>query len=204
MLLQDIRAYHAIAEKTELTIPTSVVPIFEHLTRYFDVEFSVGKTFNPSIISIHQKPEIIYEGISRPLLYPKGMIGKYSNKKEIDYWFQGNKTIDREIILEPYKEFISWSERGRELPIKAWDEDYYKTLAKVKFSLCPDGSDKHIPTLIWTNRFFDSIMYKAIPIVETPVDIYDGYKYYLFNEPHRYREDWVEHNLDKLQEELCL
>ena len=71
-----------------------------------------------------------------------------------------------------------WSStRGREFPVKSWDESYYEVLADSKFVLCPNGD------FIWSYRFFESILCGAIPIVQDPCAAYEGFKFARWSDP---------------------
>ncbi len=196
MLLQEIRALQAISEKERIVIPEEARPIFEHLAKYFPSNYEVGN--NPTKVRIdHQKPEVCYAGC-RPLLFPHAMMDRYNSEKQIDIFFSGKWSAKRETALLSYHAYINWSNKGREFPVKAWDEEYYKMLAATKFALCPDGD------YAWTYRSFEAIIYKAIPIVETPIPLYEGYKYYRWNEVPIYNPFWVGHNLKQITRELFL
>jgi len=61
-----------------------------------------------------------------------------------------------------------------------FDEDYYKIMCASKFCLCPAGDDG------WSNRFYEALMCKAIPIIysetekcRTPDECVLNYKFYL-------------------------
>jgi hypothetical protein len=66
---------------------------------------------------------------------------------------------------------IEHSTRGREFPAKAWDSPYYKMLADTKYALCPPGDYE------WSYRFFEAVLCGAIPVVEKPLAIYDGFRF---------------------------
>ena len=63
------------------------------------------------------------------------------------------------------------SERGRRFPTKAWDDDYYDLLARSQCVLCPSGD------YLWSYRFFEAVLCGALPIIEEPVPLYDGFRY---------------------------
>ena len=63
------------------------------------------------------------------------------------------------------------SERGRRFPTKAWDDEYYDLLARSQCVLCPSGD------YLWSYRFFEAALCGALPIVEEPVPLYDGFRY---------------------------
>lgn len=76
-----------------------------------------------------------------------------------------------------------------------FDENYFSTMAKSKFTLCPAGDE------FWSMRFYEALMCKSIPIVSSENETFRSkaesaldYKYYLATERPAYREDWVEHN----------
>lgn len=68
------------------------------------------------------------------------------------------------------------SNHGRNFPIKSWDENYYNNNLNSKFVLCPSGD------FIWTYRFFEAIICGAIPVVEEYCPLYEGFKFYYFND----------------------
>ena len=79
-----------------------------------------------------------------------------------------------------------------------FDKNYFSVLCRSKFTLCPAGDAP------WSMRFFEAILCKSIPILES--DIHSGrnnkersinYKYYFINDNHVYREDWVIENYKK-------
>jgi hypothetical protein len=83
-------------------------------------------------------------------------------------------SLDRKISLESGGRNIEFrsSTRGRNFPIKSWDEEYYLFLLNSNFVLCPDGD------YTWTYRFFESVMCGAIPIVQTKCASYKGYQFH--------------------------
>jgi hypothetical protein len=65
-----------------------------------------------------------------------------------------------------------WSSvRGRRFPTKAWDDEYYELLARSQCVLCPSGD------YLWSYRFFEAALCGAMPIVEEPVPLYEGFRY---------------------------
>ena len=86
----------------------------------------------------------------------------------------------------------------KEVPVKQrnhFDANYFSTMAKSKFALCPAGDAP------WSMRFYEALMCKAIPVVEraehtfrTRQEARLGYRYFLPGEQHEYHEDWAEHN----------
>jgi len=77
-----------------------------------------------------------------------------------------------------------------------FDKKYFDNLSQSKFGLCPVGD------AIYSMRFYECLMCKCIPIVNTVEETYRSkeesklnYKYYLSSDKEFvYREDWVEHN----------
>jgi hypothetical protein len=129
------------------------------------------------------------------LIFPKFMFN-YETNKTIDILFVGKITPQRKEFLNNFNATIINSNRGRNKETKAKDEEYFKIMSKAKFVLCPNGS------FIWTYRFFEAIVFKAIPIIEENCSLYDGYKFYKKNDKPIYRKDWIEHNLKKLKREM--
>jgi hypothetical protein len=81
--------------------------------------------------------------------------------------------------------------RGREFPLKAWDDEYFRTMSRAKFVLCPRGD------FAWTYRFFEATMCGAIPLVEEPCALYDSFRFRDLNTPARglsWSRDDAEHN----------
>ena len=75
-------------------------------------------------------------------------------------------------------DLLLWeSNRGRQFPIKAWDDEYIAALADSEFVLCPNGEH------IWTYRLFESALCGAIPIVEQPCPAYAGFRFRSFDDP---------------------
>jgi hypothetical protein len=84
---------------------------------------------------------------------------------------------------------VPWLERG------FFNHAYFQVLRQSEFVLCPAGD------LPWSNRFWEAIMCRAIPIVADPAHAgrHDhersiGYRMYLRDEEHVYDEDLVEEN----------
>jgi len=132
------------------------------------------------------------------LIFPKYMFN-YDLKKTIDFLFIGKINKKRSDFLKLFPDAtIKHSERGRDIKIKVKDEEYFNEMSKAKFTLCPNGD------FIWTYRFFESIIFKSIPIIEDYCDHYDGYYFYRHNDEYIYRKDWVDANLKKLKNEMTI
>ena len=77
-----------------------------------------------------------------------------------------------------------------------FDVDYFSTMCKSKFCLCPAGDR------IFSMRFYEALMCRAIPIVDNIEETYRSdeeskldYKFYLTSDKEFiYIEDWAEHN----------
>ncbi len=78
----------------------------------------------------------------------------------------------RDKLFSDQSLIIKSSQRGREFPIKSWDDVYYNSLAKSKFVLCPNGD------WVWSYRFFESILCGAIPVVQDDCTLYEGFRYF--------------------------
>jgi hypothetical protein len=90
------------------------------------------------------------------------------------------------------------SERGRRFPTKAWDDEYFDLLARSECVLCPSGD------FLWSYRFFEATLCGAMPIVEQPVPLYDGFRYRTMadaGEPGWSADD-AEHNYQLCRERI--
>ena len=148
----------------------------------------------------HSIPSTKINGIEYGLVFPKSLLQFNENaNKDIDKLFVGLMTEKRKPFLSKFKDaVIVPSTRGRTMSTKIFDVDYFKAVARSKYTLCPNGD------FIWTYRFFEAIIFKSIPIIEDYTEIYDGYKYYTVDDEFIYREDWVEFNLEKLKKDHML
>ena len=118
-------------------------------------------------------------------------------------WYKAFNKFRKKLGLTPRSWTINvgdltlWSSnRGRAFPVKTWDEEYFKLLAKSKFVLCPSGD------FIWTYRFFESILCGAIPIIEKTCKVYDGFIFKTMSEPYlklEWSKEIAQHNY-----ELCI
>ena len=91
--------------------------------------------------------------------------------------------------------------KGRQFPIKSFDEEYFTERKKYKFVFCPDGD------FVWSYRFFETVMCGGIPIVENDSPLYKGFKYYVLNgdiTDLKYDKEWVNHNLKHLKDNFTL
>lgn len=129
------------------------------------------------------------------LIFPKSMLN-YECDKTIDVLFIGKITDTRKEFLNQFDATIIESLRGRDKTTKGFDESYFKEMSKAKFVLCPNGD------FIWTYRFFEAVLFKAIPVIEDDCTLYSGYKFYNKNDELVYREDWIEYNINKLKNDM--
>jgi hypothetical protein len=156
------------------------------------------KNYNLKII--HSIPITKVNGKTYNLLFPKSLL-RFNNGlgKDIDFLFIGLITKNRKLFLSKFKNAtIINSKRGRDLSTKEFDIEYFKTMSRAKFTLCPSGD------FIWTYRFFESIIFKSIPIVEEVCDLYEGYTFYKLFDNFTYDKNVVNKNLEKLKKDMML
>jgi len=78
----------------------------------------------------------------------------------------------------------------------AFDKEYFSIMCSSKFTLCPAGDSPR------SDRFFESIMCKSIPILENSDHAGNKweqkieYKFHLLGDDYVYRQDWVDYNYD--------
>lgn len=80
-----------------------------------------------------------------------------------------------------------------------FDPDYFKILCESEYTLCPAGD------MPWSMRFYEAILCKSIPIVETldhtgrnQLEYDIGYRYLLAGETLKsYPQDWADENFEK-------
>ncbi len=157
-----------------------------------------------------------------PFVFPKSFIQdikKLNSYRNIDYFFAGTlnckgthrdflKTWDKpnSIILTPRENnFIHPNnDPTGYYGDNFFNVDYFSQLARTKFAFAPAGCsyEKEKDFFGWTYRFWEAVLAKAIPVTNEPHKIlHQGYKYYSLEDEHIYREDWVEHNFNKLVKE---
>jgi hypothetical protein len=82
---------------------------------------------------------------------------------------------------------------GRSTEKYTFDSAYFSLMCNSRFALCP------LDVFDWSYRFLEAIMCRCIPILNVgDKDILaeaGRFKFYRTNEPHVWREDWVEENL---------
>lgn len=131
-----------------------------------------------------------------PLLFPRFIFDFGDLPKTTDIIFIGKVTQSRKKFFEDIPAFIIDSSRGRDIETKSKDIWYFDLIGKSRFVLCPDGD------FTWTYRFFEAVMVKAIPIIENECNLYKGFKYYRKGDNYEYRQDWIEHNINKMSSML--
>lgn len=101
---------------------------------------------------------------------------------------------DYDVSLSYSKPFVP---HGKKNTCTFFDENYYKTMANSKFTLCPAGDAE------WTMRFSEAVMCKSIPIVEkfthtgrNDLERSIGYKFFYINDEHKYNDEIVNHNYE--------
>lgn len=83
-----------------------------------------------------------------------------------------------------------------------FDKQYYQTMCKSKFCLCPAGD------LMWSMRFYEALLCGCIPIVKCKEETYRNelergipYKFYFQDEKEFvYHSSWVTHNFSLFME----
>ncbi len=165
------------------------------------------------VVIDHATPRTFIGGKEYRVVYPKYYLD-YEQPKTIEIMFSGTISDERKEFLKYFPTAkirhttIGWDESKK----YDRDEEYFNELARSKFVLSPNGMGKHKTqkgfygdyAFSWGYRFFDAIFFKAIPIVEEPLKVYEGFKYYLVGDNYEYRQDWVDFNLAKAKKELML
>lgn len=152
------------------------------------------KQFFKKIITLnYPQNHLNFDRWIRPSLLSK-LQSKIANKLGID---QEKKTTKRK-----YKDIVFWSsQRGRQFPIKSWDDEYFKLLANSEFVFCPNGD------YIWTYRFFEAAMCGAIPIIEDYCAVYDGFRFRTIEESihtMNWSQEDADHNYNLCQSLLTV
>jgi len=158
------------------------------------------------IIIDHKTPKTTVGCVDFTLLFPTSMLmyNRIDREKDIDVFFMGLITPKRKIFIDLFPASLAQytiiinSNYGRIDGVREWDQNYFDYMSRSKFVLCPDGD------FTWTYRFFEAVIFKAIPVVEHDCDIYEGYNYYHAGDELVYRLDWVESNLNKVIKEMML
>lgn len=177
MTIQEIRARQALEEIGDKTSSVEIYHQEDVKTIIGDAEFK--------------------------LVFPKYLLEYNHGEKDIDFLFIGLITNSREKFIERFRNkegtVIQNSLRGRDEKIKQWDETYFKMMSRAKFVLCPDGD------FTWTYRFFEAIIFGAIPIVKNISPLYEGYHFLRHDSSvFHYNVKETEENLSKIKSEMFL
>lgn len=202
-LLQTVRAAHALAEVATIGVPAADLPKFDHLARYFDLNYREGTP--PDIAVDHQTPTTRVGSVERPLIFPHGVAERCRDKwtaRDLDVTFCGFVTAQRRAVLAPWLDRgaqVRSSTAGRRWPAKGWDDAYHDVLARSGHVLCPDGD------FVWTYRFFESVLCGAIPIIQSHYQLYDGFAFLTMDDrPDGWDRDVAEANFDLAVRRLTL
>jgi hypothetical protein len=186
-LLQTFRAFQAIAETgTTILLPESEAALWDYAAQWFPYSYRTDD--HPAVSLIvevdHKQPAVVIGSLRRPLLFPQTAFELYRRSWEprgLFASFAGNPSRVRKRVLNRWKRSqhratqrvisVTWTEKGRRWPVKAWDPSYVSELGRSQFALCPAGDFQ------WTYRFFEAAAAGAIPIVETDHALYQGFHY---------------------------
>lgn len=215
-LLQEVRVLHSLCDNgvtlfCDQTQYNKLKPLVDKFKCDIRVGNSTSSTNLTNLLQIHHNTPITKIGdVTKPLIFPKTLI-EFCQKDNLE---KMGKIYFRGLITDKRKESISKlqstnlletiidsSMKGRQFPIKTFDEDYFNDMKKYKFIFCPDGD------FVWSYRFFESVMCGGIPIVENDSPLYSGFKYYVLNQGITsidYNEEWVDHNLTHLKNNFTL
>lgn len=184
-LLQVLRATHALAESGwHLHVEPEEGARWRHLERHFGVSFEVGTEDVAHVRELridHAAPTTALGYVERPLIFPHSVADRcralWVDTRPIGFSFAGLMTLSRRETLDAWtartrvEAEIFASDRGRVWPGKAWDDDYFATLGRSRFVLCPNGDH------VWTYRFFEAALCGAVPVVEGESVHYRGFRY---------------------------
>lgn len=146
-----------------------------------------------------ENPKTFIKGKEYSLVFPRFILDIRSKKSPNTFMFIGLVTDKRKEFLSNFENAtILNSDRGRKQETKEKDLPYFRMMARSQFVLCPDGD------FVWTYRFFEAILCRAIPIIENNCSLYKGYHFYTVGDRYIYRKDWVKANISKMKEEMML
>lgn len=112
-----------------------------------------------------------------------------------------NRLLKKSPAVDAGEIVFQSSQRGRQFPVKSWDDEYYQLLARSQFVLCPSGD------FVWTYRFFEAAMSGALPVIEATCDAYAGFRYRTMAERAgdlEWRGEDAEHNYELCRERLTV
>jgi hypothetical protein len=134
-------------------------------------------------------------GLALPVPRQEGRFGRWFRKKVLRAATLPTTKAESDGV-------VFWSsERGREYPVKAWDEDYYRAMTRAQLVLCPSGD------FVWTYRFFESALCGAVPVVEETCPAYEGFQFFTLRQPVaelRRTEEMAAHNFALCRERLTV
>lgn len=202
-LLQTVRAAHAAAETVRIGVLERDLPKFDYLARHFVLDYQPGVP--PAIVVDHQSPLTSIGEVSRPLIFPHGIVDRCRamwGDRDLEVTFCGLVTAGRQDVLMPWLDRgaqVRSSTAGRRWPAKGWDQRYYDLLARSEHVLCPDGD------FVWTYRFFETVLCGALPIVQTSCGLYDGFVFTRMDQPQPgWDRQVAEHNFAVAVERLTV
>lgn len=198
-----------------LSISREQEATFVYLRQFYPVHYVIEDS-DARVLDIelsHQEPYVKIGKHRQPLLFPDVMFkacrAAWPGQRNTDFLFAGLITPERKLLLKDWQKqlkskypssniIVIDSRRGRDFPEKSWDQEYYDTLTKAKFSLCPNGD------FVWTYRFFESAICGTIPIVQDECPLYDGFRYYKMTSYQQFIWDKkiTEHNFKAARELL--
>jgi hypothetical protein len=155
------------------------------------------ENLNLPIKIIHKElPQTIIGNREFTLIFPKFLLD-YKSTKDIEMLFVGFKNNKRIDFLKQFNDAkIIFTNKGRDIKTKVKDEEYFNLMSRAKFVLCPNGD------FIWTYRFFEAILFQAIPIIEDYSELYKDYKFYKNGDRYEYNSEWIIYNLNKIKNEM--
>lgn len=155
------------------------------------------ENLNLPIKIIHKEiPSTIIGEKEFTLIFPKFFLN-YNLPKDIEILFVGLHNKKRIDFLKKFNNaIIINTNRGRDIKTKIKDEEYFNLMSRSKFVLCPNGD------FTWTYRFFESILFKSIPIIQDYSELYKDFKFYTYGDDYIYNLDWIEYNLKKIKKEM--
>lgn len=185
--IQEFRAAQAIAEVATIVVPPRVESSFKHLEQYFAFNWTARRAKHHTDVLIdHELPRVCVGAVERPLLFPHAIVTRLAQPM---YWapskrrrvvFLGKMTEQRRLFIGAFDAHLRAvdstmpfyslaTERGRRFPGKVWDAEYFQSMGRAQFVLCPDGD------FVWTYRFFEACLVGAIPVIQNVCSLYDGF-----------------------------
>ncbi|HEX8916549.1 MAG TPA: hypothetical protein VF796_29630 [Humisphaera sp.] len=138
----------------------------EHWFRQALVEAGVG-SFDTAGVSIdHHAGTCTFRDRTLPVIMPWSVIracAEISLARDLDYAFRGTRLPGREWV-DRFRGMgeVAFTDRGRQIPKGEFDPEYYATLTRARFALCPAGQCP------WTYRLLEAVACHAIPVCVEP------------------------------------